>query len=269
MIDYHIHTQFSKDSKLTMEDVCKQAIEMGLQEICFTDHWDLNPSGEYFDFDLNYQSYTMEYIRCSEMYGDKIKIKKGLEIGLQSHLLDKIDKLLKDKNFDFILGSIHYVNKVDLFKEDFYKNREKSEAFNEYLQEVYTCITEFDNFDCLGHLDVIRRYCIYNDKSLLYDDYMEILDKILIMLVNKNKGLEANISAERYGLGNILPSEEIFKRYGDLEGKIVTLGSDSHLNEHFKIERKKYINILKECGFTHVASFENRNLCLIPIDELE
>lgn len=269
MIDYHIHTQFSKDSKLTMEDICIKAIELGLKEICFTDHWDLNPNGESFDFNLDYLNYTSEYLRCSDKYGDKIKIKKGLEIGLQSHLLKKIDALLKDKTFDFILGSIHYVNKTDLLKDDFYKNKEKKDAFNEYLQEVYICISEFDNFDCLGHLDVIRRYCPYVDKSLNYIDYHEILDNILTLLIKKEKGLEANISAKRYNLGNILPSEEILKRYKDLGGKIVTLGSDSHLPEHFTITRKKYIDILKEIGFMNIASYENRNPYFIPVDELE
>lgn len=268
MIDYHIHTQFSKDSKQTMEDVCRQAVEMGLKEICFTDHWDLNPSGEYFDFALNYEEYSKEYVRCNKIFGDKIKLRKGLEIGLQSHLLEKLDNLLKDKEFDFILGSIHYVKGVDLFKEDFYKIRGKEEAFTEYLQEVYTCISHFDNFDCLGHLDVIRRYCTYNDKSLMRQDYADILDKILSTLIQKSKGIEANISAERYGLGNLLPSEDILNRYRDLHGKIITLGSDSHSIEQFKIDRHKYLDILAECGFTQVTAYENRKPKFIPIDEL-
>ncbi len=268
MIDYHIHTQFSKDARQTMECVCKQAVGMGLKEICFTDHCDLNPSGQYFDFDLDYTEYTEEYARCKEIYGDKIIMKKGLEIGLQSRLLDKIEEFLKDKHFDFVLGSIHYVDRIDLFKENFYKSRSKKEAFTEYLCEVYECISHFDDFDCLGHLDVIRRYCPYDDKSMPLDEYSDIINKILCVLVDKGKGLEANIAAARYDLGNTEPSEDILKRYRELNGKYITLGSDSHTPDQFAIDRHKYLTVLSDCGFTHITSYSDRKPCLIPIDEL-
>ncbi len=269
MIDYHIHTKFSKDARQTMDGVCKQAIDMGLKEICITDHWDMNPSGKSFDFDLNYDEYSKEYNRCKKLYGDKINMRKGLEIGLQSHLLDEIEKLLRDKDFDFILGSIHYVNKIDLFGKQFYKNKSKKDAFTEYLNEVYRCISRFDNFDSLGHLDVIRRYCRYDDKDLKLNDYSDTINKILKTLIRKNKSLEANIAAGRFGIGNIQPSEEILKQYVKLGGKKLTLGSDAHTSEQFAIDRGKYINILSECGFTHITGYKNRQPYFIPIDELE
>ena len=38
--DYHVHTEFSDDSVYPMEDVVRDAIDMGMEEICFTDHVD-------------------------------------------------------------------------------------------------------------------------------------------------------------------------------------------------------------------------------------
>ena len=39
-VDYHEHTDYSDDSDYSMEDVVKDAIRMGMDEICFTDHVD-------------------------------------------------------------------------------------------------------------------------------------------------------------------------------------------------------------------------------------
>ena len=39
-IDYHLHTNYSDDSIYEMEALVKDAIELGLKEICFTDHVD-------------------------------------------------------------------------------------------------------------------------------------------------------------------------------------------------------------------------------------
>ena len=40
LADYHVHSQFSDDSDYEMEEVVKDAIAFGLDEICFTDHVD-------------------------------------------------------------------------------------------------------------------------------------------------------------------------------------------------------------------------------------
>ena len=38
--DYHVHTEFSDDSVYEMEEVVKDAIQIKMEEICFTDHVD-------------------------------------------------------------------------------------------------------------------------------------------------------------------------------------------------------------------------------------
>lgn len=40
LADYHVHTAFSNDSVYPMEDVVKDAISLGMEDICFTDHVD-------------------------------------------------------------------------------------------------------------------------------------------------------------------------------------------------------------------------------------
>jgi len=69
----------------------------------------------------------------------------------------------------------------------------------------------FDNFDILGHIDLIRRYGCYDDKTLKLDDFKDRVDAILKALVEKGKGLEVNTSGFRYNLDSPMPDYEIIK----------------------------------------------------------
>ena len=42
VIDYHMHTHFSGDSEANPREHVLKAIEMNLDEICFTDHRDFD-----------------------------------------------------------------------------------------------------------------------------------------------------------------------------------------------------------------------------------
>ena len=49
LADYHVHTAFSNDSVYPMEDVVKDAISLGMEDICFTDHVDYGPYRDWDD----------------------------------------------------------------------------------------------------------------------------------------------------------------------------------------------------------------------------
>jgi len=106
----------------------------------------------------------------------------------------------KKYDFDIVIGSIHVVDKTDLHNGDFCRNKSKNEAYLRYLEAVLECINLFDNFDILGHIDLIRRYGCYDDKTLKLDDFKDRVDAILKALVEKGKGLEVNTSGFRYNL---------------------------------------------------------------------
>ena len=82
-IDYHVHTEFSDDSVYPMEQVVKDAIAMGMEEICFTDHvdygikddWDSGNPMRYRDGEpfanVNYPLYyeRIKELQCAWPYG--------------------------------------------------------------------------------------------------------------------------------------------------------------------------------------------------------
>lgn len=259
MFDCHNHSNFSGDSKMDAYSAVEKAKNLGLIGIAFTDHVDYDypkTCEEIFDLDLNeYNKYMDKLI---DYHGDSFKILKGLEVGLQTHVLEDAQKLVNSNNYDIIIGSIHVIDKLELHNGDFCKYKTKIEAYTKFLDVTVEILTKFHDFDIIGHIDIIRRYGNFADKDLRYVDYKDSIDAILKLLVMGNKGIEINTSGFRYGLDSPMPSFEILKRFKEVGGEIVTIASDSHCLEHigYKFEIAK--EMAKVAGFKYLAYFNKR-----------
>lgn len=265
-IDYHVHCDYSDDSWYLMEDVIKDAIKLGLEEICFTDHVDygVKPDWQAVDIflpgknqevkNVHYELYMNDLKRLSEKYKHQIQIKTGLEFGMQMHTIPQFQKLYNRYEFDFILLSVHQVEDQEFWTGEFQKGRTHEESYDRYYDEMYQLISSYQDYSVLAHMDLIRRYL---DKEVdMFSDNKEQIVRILKKVIADGKGIEVNTSSHRYGINGLTPSIEILKCYYELGGKIVTIGSDSHKPEHlgFHIEESK--KILKEIGFSHFCTFE-------------
>lgn len=264
--DYHVHSDYSDDSWYLMEDVVKDAIQLGLEEICFTDHVDYGvkpdwKSDEKFQVGMNkevknvhYDFYFSELNKLSKKYEEKIKVKKGLEFGMQVHTIPQFEKLFQSHDFDFILLSVHQIENKEFWTGEFQKGHTQLESYDRYYDEMYQLITAYKNYSVLAHMDLVRRYL---DKEVDRFEYnKDKIEKILKKVIEDNKGIEVNTSSFRYEINGLTPSIEILKLYHELGGTIITIGSDSHKPKHlgFHIEESK--KLLKGIGYTHFCTFD-------------
>lgn len=263
LYDCHTHTKFSYDGTFEMSEMIESAINKNLSEIYFTEHLDCGDCYEPLDFD----SYSKTVLKLKNDYKYKIKIKFGVEFGLQPELDSYFKSISEMYDFDLIIGSTHMVEKMDLYyhKQDFFKELSQMNAYLRYFEEVLKSINECAEFDVYGHLDYVIRYGDFEDKRLEYKTFQEILDEILTTLIKKGKGIEINTSGYRYGLGCSHPNFEIIKRYKELNGQILTVGSDAHSPEHIFYEFPNVFNLLKELGFKYITTFNNRKPEFIKI----
>jgi histidinol-phosphatase (PHP family) len=253
--DYHVHTSFSEDSRMGIDQACLQAIKMDIAEIAVTDHLDIEYPDKDFRFDLDYAAYSSALDRVRERFDGRLNIIKGLEIGLQPHILDKCAGFLKDKDFQFIIASVHAVSGMDLYGEEFHRSKTKNTSYTQYLEELLGCIRKFKSFNVVGHLDLIRRYGNYGDKTMKYSDFTDLLDSIFEELISTGRGLEINTSGFRYKLESTLPDFDLVKRYHEMGGEILTIGSDAHttyqLAEYFPFAYE----LAKKAGFKYLTRF--------------
>ena len=276
--DYHLHCEYSDDSNEPMENQIQEAITLGLDEMCFTDHvdygikrdWD-DPEGiiirhaiehgKEVDLDLanvNYPKYFEALNMYQKKYASSISIKKGLEFGIQSITVDAYEKLYASyqDDLDFILFSMHQVNNLEFWTQDFQKGKTQKQYNDEYYKEIYQTMQMFHHYSCLAHLDLMARY----DENGIYpfENEKDIIAEILKYAIRDGKGIEINTSSWKYGLKDTQPSRAILKLYKDLGGKIITVGSDAHETKYLASHIKDAYAILKnEIGINEICTFDH------------
>lgn len=263
--DMHMHTWFSTDSEACPRDMADEAVRKGLKTICFTDHFDKDDLewGEEGIFDVD--AYFVEMQKLQEEYAGKLNIRIGIELGLRTYLKDYYEELTKKYPFDFVIGSVHNVPYkkdaegnilyTDPAAEKLFTDRTDKEAYRLMMETTLENVRTSDCFQALGHLDYVVRYGKSREKEYLYTDYADIIDEILKLLIEKEKGLEVNSAGLKYGLPFAHPHPDVLKRYRELGGEIITIGADAHKPEHIAYDFAKAEEILKSCGFKYYTEF--------------
>lgn len=142
--------------------------------------------------------------------------------------------------------------------KSFFEGLTRKEAYSRYFNEVLQNIKIYDEFDVYGHLDYVVRYGGYGIKTIEYSEFADILDAILLELIMNDKGIEINTSGLRYGLPYPHPNIEIIKRYKELGGKIITIGSDAHNSDDLAKDFDLVYDILRSLNIKEIAVFHNR-----------
>lgn len=263
--DMHMHTWFSTDSEACPRDMADEAVRKGLKTICFTDHFDKDDLewGEEGIFDVD--AYFVEMQKLQEEYAGKLNIRIGIELGLRTYLKDYYEELTKKYPFDFVIGSVHNVPYkkdaegnilyTDPAAEKLFTDRTDKEAYRLMMKTTLENVRTSDCFQTLGHLDYVVRYGKSREKEYSYTDYADIIDEILKLLIEKEKGLEVNSAGLKYGLPFAHPHPDVLKRYRELGGEIITIGADAHKPEHIAYDFAKAEEILKSCGFKYYTEF--------------
>ena len=276
--DYHLHCEYSDDSNEPMENQIQKAITLGLDEMCFTDHVDYGIKRDWDDpegiiirhavehgkevdlvlANVNYPKYFAALNMYQKKYASSISIKKGLEFGIQSITVDAYEKLYASyqDDLDFVLFSMHQVNNLEFWTQDFQKGKTQKEYNDEYYKEIYQTMQMFHHYSCLAYLDLLARY----DENGIYpfENEKDIIAEILKYAIRDEKGIEINTSSWKYGLKDTQPSRAILKLYKDLGGKIITVGSDAHETKYLASHIKDAYAILKnEIGINEICTFDH------------
>lgn len=266
MKDSHIHTKLSHDGVSAMNDYIAIAPETGVDELTFTEHYDDYTGLTTHLSTLNVENYYKTYLSVKNKTDFPINF--GIEIGLQPDITETVKSMVNTYPFDFIIGSSHITCKKDMaMDKSFFEGYTRREAYLRYFEEILENIRLYDEFDVYGHLDYVVRYGDYAEKRIDYTEFAEILDEILLSLIKKDKGLEINTSGFRYKLGYAHPNPEILKRYHELGGKIITLGSDAHKTADLASNFKDALDLLETIGFHEIAIYHKRTPDFIKTHE--
>ena len=252
IFDSHMHTKFSADSDMSAVEAIARARSLNLG-VVFTEHFDFgvtNDDGKNFDFDPS--AYMTEY---KNLRGDNVRL--GVEIGLRKVAREVNANFLSRADFDFVIGSIHLVDDLDIYYPEFYADKDKPTAYRKYFAQIAAEI-EVADFDALGHIDYICRAAPYDNPELDYPTFAAEIDAVLKIVVARKKVLEVNTRrfASDRAVRELVP---VYRKYRELGGRFVTLGSDAHRVSAVGNYFARAVDFVREPDLTPVT-FRERKL---------
>ncbi|NMB42329.1 MAG: PHP domain-containing protein [Firmicutes bacterium] len=232
MVDCHTHTYFSHDSKCNPKDSYRVASAKKLAGFAVTDHCDIESYSE-VGIEPIYKSYKAA--KSLNSNDENLYVFSGIEIGEMIWCRTATDEIIRSRNFDIVLGSIHATKTHGIYSQiDFsaFSDDEMDLFLKEYFNDVAVMAANCD-FDVLSHLTCPLRYiCGKYKKSVDLNKYVNVIDEILKTIIVKGIALEVNTSCLGSHYSFLMPDIPILKRYRELGGYLITLGSDAHDSEN-------------------------------------
>lgn len=259
IVDLHVHTDNSFDGNHSATFFCEKAEFMDLRAVAFTDHCEVDQFRGDPAYEKRIFQAFFEVSKVRSAFRGKILILNGIEFGQPAFDTETADRILSTHDYDMVLGSVHNLRGG----EDFYfmENLTLKEA-EKLLEEYFNALIElleWGNFDVLAHLTYPLRY-FYSKSNLTIDlsKFKDQIDEILLLTAKSGKALEINTAALRQPLNKLSPEVDIVKRFKELGGKYVSVGSDAHYAEHLAADIDMAYSCALEAGFDSITFFQKR-----------
>jgi histidinol-phosphatase (PHP family) len=261
-LDYHIHTRFSPDSTAVPEEMCRRAIELGLPDIGFSEHWDVGPYERVTRF-LQPEAWWEELLRLRSLFAGQLILRAGIEIA-EPHLYPKDTRaILSRLPFDYALGSVHFVGSHEMFDDKYIRQCTADEVYLPYFAELEKMV-RVAGVDIVAHFDIPSRTAI---PLVGYDveRYEEPIRAVLAIVIERGLALDVNVSGLRKPSHNLMPAPEILAWYRQMGGERLTLGSDAHSVDQLGTPLEEALRHIQSAGFTHLTQYNLRRPQQIPL----
>ena len=227
-VDTHTHTDNSPDGNHNTMYLCETAVSKGLRALAFTDHCEVDVfKRDHYDMVIR-QSY-FDICKAIDCFSGDILILRGIELAQPHYAPETAAEILNSQQYDLVIGSIHNLrNELDFYFMPTFEGVNLDALMSEYFDELIG-MCEWGNFDTLAHITYPVRY-FFERSQLRYDltKFAGKIDTILSILSEKDKALEINTKGLRSPLNELCPDFETVKRFRELGGRKITIGSDAH-----------------------------------------
>jgi histidinol-phosphatase (PHP family) len=246
--DYHMHSHFSPDSKVSPDELCRHALALGLEEIAITDHLEWHPKSTFPDLDLD--GYFTAIESCREEFGPRgLTVFSGIELGNPHDFPAEVDLLLSRYSFDVVISSLHWLYDEDIHQSPCFAGRGPEELYAGYFSDLARMATSAPN-SFIAHFDRIfwRGTMIYGALDLAPVEGS--VRMALEAMVEHGQTLEVNAKyLDRHPGWNehILT---VLSWYREAGGKQVAVNSDAHSADVIGRNRDVAAALLSEAGLT-------------------
>jgi histidinol-phosphatase (PHP family) len=262
LVDYHTHSGFSCDAQATMTEMCRAALELGLEEIGFTEHYDLHPLDPCKGY-LRVEAWWEQLESCRSSFAGSLTVRAGIEISEPHQHQEQVRALLDSHHWDYALGSLHWVGEALIFDPAYFA-RPEEETYGAYFAQLLDMV-EGGAFDVLAHMDIVKRRGIEAFGPFRPVAYEGPIREVLRAVARREMALELNTITLRRPTRELCPSERILAWFREEGGRRVTIGSDAHRPEEIAAGFEEAVRALRRAGFEEITRFESRRPFQSPL----
>ncbi|MHB1452562.1 MAG: histidinol-phosphatase HisJ family protein [Saccharofermentanales bacterium] len=274
--DTHIHTaEFSGDAKMRRCELIDFVSANPDTLFCTAEHYDYGypvPENQLIcDVEEYLRAYLIEKSEFENKYSKSYPVLFGIEYNYMGHLSEYYASLSARHPFDSVICSVHLLGDIDpFFNRDIF-GLGRFRVYSDYLTCIIDSLKVSRYFDAVGHFDYLSRYSGYPDARILYKDFPDYFDEIFRLAIQHSKAIEFNTATsavfQSMGIDDFLPDPDIFRRYRELGGELVTYGSDAHRSDQLLKLSKQACGLLKEAGFEYMTYFKERKPVFYRIED--
>jgi histidinol-phosphatase (PHP family) len=270
VVDLHVHSTCSVDGASSIADYARRAAALGLAEVGFCEHLDLDPRDRDYDY-LDLTRYGQEVAAARAMLSG-VQLRQGVEITYLAPLEDWLRSWLAAHAWDYVVASVHLVDYADGWAlvsepdavEAYFATHSQRQAYVPYFEELLRAARSGLG-DVLGHLDLIKRYGAAQYGPFDPVAFEEEIRAVLRAAIEGGTGLEINTSGWRELPGEPYPTLTVLRWYRELGGEILTIGSDAHHVARLGAGVVEASGLAQEAGFRAIATFERRKIRWIDL----
>lgn len=258
LTDYHTHTPLCHHAKGWPLDYARVAVERGLAELGFADHSPMPASLEPFDdwrmafADLPRYFDAVEEARqaCPQL-----TIRLGLEVDYIAGHEAWIEELAGMANWDFLIGSVHYIapgwdvdNPAHISR---FKSQPVAEIWQLYFDAYERCVAS-GLFDFVAHPDLPKKFGHRPE-----GDLKRFYEPTIAALARTETAFEINTAGLRKPAGECYPDLE-FLNLAQQAGIGLLINSDAHAPEEVGAGFEQGVALARQAGFKELLRFEKR-----------
>ena len=259
LFESHSHTPLCKHADGDPTEYAAVALQRGLAGLIVTCH---NPMPNGFSARVRmredqFDEYVSLVARTREAWAGRVDVRLGLEADYFEGQEAYLEKQLSSADFHFVLGSVH--PQIDEFRERYWQ-KDLVEVQRIYFR-LLAKAAETGLFDSIAHPDLIKNF---TSRAWFPEAIMEEINATLDRIAATGVAMELNTSGVNKTISEMNPFPAMLVEM-QKRGIPVTIGADAHQPERVADGYETALQLLADCGYSHVSLFLDRKRREIPI----
>ncbi|HOC00733.1 MAG TPA: histidinol-phosphatase HisJ family protein [Verrucomicrobiota bacterium] len=261
--DYHMHTPLCRHAKGEPSDYARHALELGFDEIGFSDHSPM-PRDDFDDWRMRLDQLSDYVARVDRARREapSLTIKLALEVDFLPGQEEWVRDLAGRYPWDYLIGSVHYVTESwdidNPHRIALWQGRDLFEVWTAYFERL-TRAAESGLFDIIGHADLCKKFGFRPAA-----DCTPLYRRFLASARRADVAIELNTAGLRKECREIYPSRTLLE-LAHQEGVAIAFGSDAHDPEEVGADFEQAVALARSVGYTHACRWTRRERTTVSL----